>query len=87
VVYFEVLTTVAMTIGLIVGYAIRPGAGMVLLLAVNRFMGEARAITNLYANAVATIFVVCWEGSLDREKAGLVLAEATSAGEVAAAAG
>lgn len=45
-----------------------PVAGMVLLLGVDRFMSEARAITNLFGNAVATIFVAWWEGTLDLAK-------------------
>ncbi|PPQ26192.1 C4-dicarboxylate transporter DctA [Rhodopila globiformis] len=50
-----------------------PVAGMVLLLGIDRFMSEARAITNLFGNTVATIFVAWWEGSLDIRKARAVL--------------
>lgn len=46
-----------------------PVAGMVLVLGVDRFMSEARAITNLFGNTVATIFVAWWEGTLDVERA------------------
>ena len=42
-----------------------PVAGMVLVLGIDRFMSEARAITNLFGNTVATIFVARWEGTLD----------------------
>ncbi|MBN8873626.1 MAG: dicarboxylate/amino acid:cation symporter [Rhodospirillales bacterium] len=42
-----------------------PVAGMVLVLGVDRFMSEARAITNLFGNTVATLFVAWWEGALD----------------------
>jgi len=42
-----------------------PVAGMGLLLGVDRFMSEARAITNMIGNAVATIVVCRWEGELD----------------------
>jgi aerobic C4-dicarboxylate transport protein len=49
-------------------------AGMVLLLGVDRFMSEARALTNLVGNAVATLVVSKWEGSLDTERAREVLA-------------
>jgi aerobic C4-dicarboxylate transport protein len=42
-----------------------PVAGIVLLLGIDRFMSEARAITNLFGNTVATIFVAWWEGGLD----------------------
>ncbi len=46
-----------------------PVAGMVLILGIDRFMSEARAITNLFGNTVATIFVSWWEGTLDVKKA------------------
>ena len=47
---------------------------MTLLLGVDRFMSEARAITNLIGNGVATIVVAKWEDSFDHEKAERVLA-------------
>jgi aerobic C4-dicarboxylate transport protein len=50
-----------------------PVAGMVLVLGIDRFMSEARAITNLFGNTVATIFVAWWEGTLDLQKARAVL--------------
>jgi aerobic C4-dicarboxylate transport protein len=43
-----------------------PVAGMVLLLGVDRFMSEARAITNTIGNAVGTVVVGRWVGSVDR---------------------
>ncbi len=46
-----------------------PVTGIVLVLAIDRFMSEARAITNLFGNTVATIFVAWWEGQLDMDKA------------------
>lgn len=51
-----------------------PVTGIVLVLAIDRFMSEARAITNLFGNAVATIFVAWWENQLDVEQARRVLA-------------
>jgi aerobic C4-dicarboxylate transport protein len=42
-----------------------PIAGLALLLGVDRFMSEARAITNLIGNAVATMVIARWEGTLD----------------------
>ena len=45
-----------------------PVAGMVLLLGVDRFMAEARAVTNTIGNALGTMAVAAWEGVLDREK-------------------
>lgn len=42
-----------------------PVAGLALLLGIDRFMSEARALTNLAGNAVATVVVSRWEGALD----------------------
>ena len=39
-----------------------PVAGMVLLLGVDRFMSEARAITNTIGNAVGTVAIARWVG-------------------------
>jgi aerobic C4-dicarboxylate transport protein len=50
-----------------------PVAGMVLLLGVDRFMSEARAITNTIGNAVGTLAVARWVGSLDRARLDSVL--------------
>ena len=51
-----------------------PVAGLTLLLGIDRFMSEARAITNLIGNGVASVAVSKWEGELDLEKAKSVLA-------------
>jgi aerobic C4-dicarboxylate transport protein len=45
-----------------------PVAGMVLLLGVDRFMSEARAITNTIGNAVGTVVVARWVGAVDRSR-------------------
>ena len=42
-----------------------PVTGLVLLLGVDRFLNEARAITNLIGNGLATIAVASWEGAFD----------------------
>jgi aerobic C4-dicarboxylate transport protein len=42
-----------------------PVASIALILGVDRFMSEARALTNLIGNGVATIVVSKWEGALD----------------------
>jgi len=42
-----------------------PVAGMALILGVDRFMSEARAITNFIGNAVATVVISAWEKELD----------------------
>ena len=50
-----------------------PVAGMALILGVDRFMSEARAITNFIGNSVATLVVARWDGEFDRSKAGEIL--------------
>jgi len=45
-----------------------PVAGMALILGVDRFMSECRALTNFTGNAVATFVVARWEGVLDYER-------------------
>ena len=40
--------------------------GLVLLLGVDRFMNEARAVTNLIGNGIATIAIAKWDGALDQ---------------------
>jgi len=42
-----------------------PVAGLALILGIDRFMSEARALTNMVGNGVATIVVARWEGELD----------------------
>ncbi|WP_244615553.1 MULTISPECIES: dicarboxylate/amino acid:cation symporter [Rhizobium] len=42
-----------------------PIAGMALILGIDRFMSECRALTNLVGNAVATVVVARWENELD----------------------
>ena len=44
-----------------------PVAGMALILGIDRFMSECRALTNFIGNAVATLVVARWEGELDRD--------------------
>ncbi|HVI87544.1 MAG TPA: dicarboxylate/amino acid:cation symporter [Dongiaceae bacterium] len=51
-----------------------PVAGMALILGIDRFMSECRALTNLVGNAVATIIVAKWEGELDRPRLTAALA-------------
>jgi aerobic C4-dicarboxylate transport protein len=45
-----------------------PVASIALILGVDRFMSEARALTNLVGNGVATIVVAKWEGALDTDR-------------------
>ncbi len=45
-----------------------PVAGLALILGIDRFMSEARALTNLVGNGVATIVVAKWTGELDTQR-------------------
>ena len=44
-----------------------PVAALALILGIDRFMSEARAITNLIGNSVATVVVAKWENEIDLE--------------------
>jgi len=57
-----------------------PPAALAMLVGVDRFMSEARAITNLIGNAVATMAVARWSGGLDLERARAVLKGDRTAG-------
>ncbi|MGO8955470.1 MAG: dicarboxylate/amino acid:cation symporter [Rhodomicrobium sp.] len=59
---FVVLAATLSSVGTI------PVASIALILGVDRFMSEARALTNLIGNGVATIVVAKWEGALDAER-------------------
>jgi aerobic C4-dicarboxylate transport protein len=48
--------------------------GVGLIVGIDRFMSEARALTNFSGNAVATVLVAHWTGGLDRPKLDTVLA-------------
>jgi len=50
-----------------------PIAGLALLIGVDRFMSEARALTNLCGNAVAMVVIAKWEGAFDVTKADAIL--------------
>ncbi|GEN64081.1 cation:dicarboxylate symporter family transporter [Acetobacter oeni] len=50
-----------------------PVASLVLLLAVDWFVGIARSVGNLAGNCVAPVVVAAWEGRLDRDRAAEVL--------------
>ena len=55
-----------------------PVAGLTLLIGVDRFMSEARAITNLIGNGVAAVVVSKWEKELDAKRARDVLNDVAS---------
>ena len=61
-----------------------PVAGMALILGIDRFMSEARALVNMIGNGVATIVIARWEGELNQARLNTALAGADSAAEAAA---
>ncbi|WP_354068343.1 dicarboxylate/amino acid:cation symporter [Caulobacter sp. 1776] len=62
-----------------------PIAALAVLVGVDRFMSECRALTNLVGNGVATLVVARWEGALDRDRLTRVLRGETAPVEPAAA--
>jgi aerobic C4-dicarboxylate transport protein len=56
---FIVLAATLATVGTL------PVAGLTLVLGIDRFMSEARALTNVIGNGVATVVVAAWTGELD----------------------
>ncbi len=57
--------TLAATLSVVPGL---PVEGMALILGIDRFMSECRALTNLAGNACATVVVARWDNALDKEK-------------------
>jgi aerobic C4-dicarboxylate transport protein len=45
-----------------------PVAGLAIILGIDRFMSEARSLTNVIGNGIATLVVARWCGELDRDK-------------------
>jgi len=56
-----------------------PVEGLALILGIDRFMSEARALTNLIGNGVATVVVGKWTGDLDTDRLQAVLNNETAA--------
>jgi Na+/H+-dicarboxylate symporter len=50
-----------------------PVGGLALLLGIDRFMAEIRAVTNLFGNIFATVVVARWVGELDGARMATVL--------------
>jgi aerobic C4-dicarboxylate transport protein len=63
-----------------------PVAGLALILGIDRFMSECRALTNFIGNAVATLVVARWENALDRDALKIALAGGSDAHAAAVAA-
>src|SRR3954465_5224113 len=62
-----------------------PVAAMTLVLGIDKFMSECRALTNLVGNGVATVVVSAWENELDRNKLRNMLAHPGRSGTAAEA--
>ena len=62
--------TLAATLSVVQGL---PVTGMVLILGIDKFMSECRALTNIVGNGVACIVVSAWERELDRERLAVAL--------------
>jgi aerobic C4-dicarboxylate transport protein len=58
-----------------------PIQSLAILVGIDKFMSECRALTNLVGNGVATIVVSRWEGELDPEKLRQVMAHPIDIGE------
>jgi aerobic C4-dicarboxylate transport protein len=56
-----------------------PVAGLSLIIGIDRFMSEARAITNLTGNALATVVVARWDGALNVRRMTRILNGETAA--------
>jgi aerobic C4-dicarboxylate transport protein len=57
--------------------------GMAIVLGVDKFMSECRALTNIIGNGVATVVVSWWEGELDHEKLAAALNRNVDASDIA----
>jgi len=58
-----------------------PVAGLALILGIDRFMSEARALTNLIGNGVACVVISRWEGELDAKALHETMAHPIKVGE------
>ena len=67
--------------------AVRPELvpGMAIVLGIDKFMSECRALTNIIGNGVATIVVSAWEGELDRQRMAAALSADIDPSDVATA--
>jgi len=63
-----------------------PPAALALLVGVDRFMSEVRAITNLIGNAVATVAIARWDNALDLPRAQAMLRSPAASEDPASAA-
>jgi aerobic C4-dicarboxylate transport protein len=55
---------------------------LAILLGIDKFMSECRALTNLVGNGVATVVISRWEGELDADKLHETMAHPVDIGEL-----
>lgn len=72
--------------GVVSASDVLPVEGLALLLGVERFMSEARTLTNLIGNAVATLVIARHEGDISRAAIGSAVASPPAAVPVAVSA-
>src|SRR6201999_1530997 len=70
--------TLAATLAVVPGI---PVESIALLVGIDRFMSECRALTNLIGNGVATVVISRWEGELDADKLHQTMAHPIAVGE------
>ena len=70
--------TLALTLSAV---GVIPVAAMALILGVDRFLSEGRALTNVIGNGVAALAMARWEGTLDRERLAAELARGPEAAD------
>jgi len=58
-----------------------PIQSLAILLGIDKFMSECRALTNLIGNGVATVVISRWEGELDADKLHATMAHPIAVGE------
>jgi aerobic C4-dicarboxylate transport protein len=58
-----------------------PIQSLAILVGIDKFMSECRALTNLVGNGIATVVVSNWEGELDRDKLASAMAHPVELGE------
>src|SRR5438552_14962479 len=58
-----------------------PIQALAILVGIDKFMSECRALTNLVGNGVATVVVSLWENELDRSKLEAAMAHPVALGE------
>ncbi|MBY8847711.1 C4-dicarboxylate transporter DctA [Saccharothrix sp. MB29] len=62
------LVTLAASLSAFEANSAIPAVGIALIVGIDRFMSEARAITNVIGNGVGTLVVARWQGQLDRDR-------------------